>query len=141
MSFFRELLGGLKKEAWIDQAESKMLGVKQFSAQSQRCLHGIIEYGEFGTESSIKDTVERITVFDKARNHADLQRFYFLLSVPKGRDKGIVALQKSGNIGVATQLKKVLGVKFEKAFPEYRLRMKPLTTQALFDRYLEKTVT
>jgi hypothetical protein len=138
LDFFRDSLIALKKTEWVDTEESKMLGVKQYSAHGERCLQGIIEYGDFGTESSIKDSVERTTVFAKARTHADMQRFYFLMSAPKNRNKGVIMLQKSGNIGVATQLKKLLQVGFEAQFPEYRLRIRPLSTQQIFNRYIDR---
>lgn len=47
-------------------------------------------------------------------------------------------LQKSGNIGVATQLKRLFQARFEEQFPEYRLKMRPLSTQQIFDRYVER---
>jgi hypothetical protein len=138
LTFFKESFSLLKGQNWIDTEESKMLGVKQFSAPGDRQFHGIIEYGEYGTESSIKDSVAGKTVFDKARTHADMHRFYFLLSLPTNRTKGVIVLQKSGNIGVATQLKRLLQTRFEQEFPNYRLRMSPLSTQQIFNRYVDR---
>jgi len=137
LDFFRDTLGELKKKEWVDDEENKMLGVRQYSAAGDRRLHGIIEYGEYGTESVIKDAVERKAVFDKARTHADMQRFYFLVSLPKKRTKGILILRKSGNVGIATQLKRVLAAKLETDFPEHRIRFRPLSTQQIFNRCID----
>jgi hypothetical protein len=138
LDFFRDMLGELKKKEWVDEKEHKMLGVRQYSAAGDRQLHGIFEYGEYGTESVIKDAVERKAVFDKARTHADMQRFYFLVSLPKNRTKGILILQKSGNVGIATQLKTVFANKLEIAFPEHRIRLRPLSTQQIFNRCIDR---
>jgi hypothetical protein len=138
LEFFRTTFAELKQEEWVDEKENKMLGVRQYSAAGDRRLHGIIEYGEYGTESVIKDAVKRKAVFDKARTHADMQRFYFLVSLPKNRTKGILLLQKSGNVGIATQLKAVLTARLEAKFPEHRIRFRPLATQQIFNRCIER---
>jgi hypothetical protein len=114
--------------------------LRQFrrNGNNKRVIEGVIEYGEYGSESAIKDTVNHVVVHKKEVTHADMQRFYFLFSLPEQRTKGIMLLQKSGNIGIATQLKGALLASMEAVFPSHSVKFAPLSTQQIFNRYMDR---
>ncbi len=65
-------------------------------------------------------------------------RFYFLLSLPKQRTKGILLIQKIGALGVVTPLKIALQEALAAKCPNYNVHIRQLSTQGVFDRFMDK---
>jgi hypothetical protein len=132
-----QALNGLKSKDAHDQEAKKVLTVADVK-RSQRTLRGILEGGEYGYATTIRDVTARKKVLDKKRDHADMFRFYFLLSLPKQRTKGILLIQKIGALGVVTPLKIALQDALAAKCPGYNVHIRQLSTQGIFDRFLDK---
>jgi hypothetical protein len=66
--------------------------------------------------------------------------FYFLASVPDKRTKGIVILQQTGVMGIATAFREVLQAAALTEFPDYRIHLRNLSSRAVFDKFLSGKV-
>jgi hypothetical protein len=120
-----------------DQGARKVLSVVSVK-RDKRTLCGILEGGEYGLASTIRDVVKRKKVHDKERDHADMFRFYYLLSLPKQRTKGILLIQKIGALGVVTPLKIALQDALSKVCPLYNVHIRQLSTMGIYDRFMDK---
>jgi hypothetical protein len=135
--FLKDQLSRLKGEDEDDQEESRLLSVREVHRPHPRRLNGVLEVGDYGREGVIKHRIERRVVLEKQVDHADMSRYYFLFSIPTGRTKGIVLLQKIGAYGIATAVQKLLVTRFKAEHPDYRLDFKPLSTEGVFDHFME----
>src|ERR1700761_8288978 len=86
LQFFSEVLRKVKREDEHDESAKRVLSLLKVS-RSERTISGIFEVGEYGSESTIKDVVQRKGVHQKQTTHADMMRFYFLVNLPTGRTK------------------------------------------------------
>jgi hypothetical protein len=133
--FFSDLLSGLTKNHNIDELAQKVISLQKSFPQG-RTISGILEAGEYGAESNIKDIQGGTVVHKKAITHADMLRFYFLVSLPSQRTKGILLMQKLGVHGITTLFEKIMEKTFREKHPGLMIDLKPLSTQGVFDHYL-----
>lgn len=135
LPFLTKTLSALKDQDWRDESGEKIFGINKVLC-SERLLSGISETGEYGSGSIIKDVVAGKVVLKKKRIHAEVRPFYYLLSIPKERRKGIILLQTRGALGIATVFRDALNRAFQLEFPDYRIHLRNLTTRAVFDKFL-----
>jgi hypothetical protein len=135
LQFFSEVLRKLKKEDEHDEVAKRVLSLLKMST-SDRTISGIFEVGEYGSESTIRDVLERRIVHQKQITHADMMRFYFLISLPVGRTKGVLLMQKTGVHGIFTAVEKLLMRHMRERHDEFLLELSAMSSQGIFDRYV-----
>ena len=101
-----------------------------------RCLSGIIKTGEYGYESELIKVPEKLLSHKRITDEAEMLPFYFLISLPKGRDEGIVILERFGQKGVRRIFRDSFNKYFSRMYPNYRIEMNPLVTKKLVDYYM-----
>ncbi len=133
--FVRNFLDELHTNDILNEDAQRLVSVRRVTGGG-RTLRGLFESGDYGSESLIKDVGSRAVVHHKARTHADMLPFYYLFSLPKGRTKGILLLQKRGPIGIVTVLRDLLQVALEAEHPNGQIVLSPLSTTGILDQYM-----
>jgi hypothetical protein len=87
-----------------------------------RTICGIIETGEYGSESKLRDADTQQIVHKRKIKEADMLPFYFLFDLPGGSEDGILVLQRTGMFGIRKVLATVIESWFNPKFPDFGLR-------------------
>lgn len=80
----------------INEKKSKVFQLKKYDFDIEDNYYeytGIVESGEYGYSSTIVDLEDNVELLKRKPTHAELLPFFFHLSLPKERDRGIVQLQ------------------------------------------------
>lgn len=104
-----------------------------------RELFGSISTGEWGYESLIQNVETGRKTHQKTTEEAEMIPFYFLVSIPKKSDEGILIFQRFGNKGIRKMFLDDLNGVFGQFYPEYRLEINPLAPGKLIEQYLGGT--
>lgn len=89
----------------IDESHKKSIqfNTKKLSvSEKQNFFSGIIESGDYGTESEIKDMDTGALRYHKRKNDLDVKPFYFLFWLPATANAGFIFLQRTGVFGINT---------------------------------------
>jgi hypothetical protein len=136
LSFLKSLLGGLKSGPHKNDAVTQILRVKELQTES-RTLSGVLETGEYGSESDIFDVMKLKLAHKRTTNEADMLPFYFLIHVPEGPDEAILILEHRGNTGVKDIFYSYIRHKFAEAFPGFELKIGGLMDEKELEKYLD----
>ena len=83
---------------------------------------GIVESGDYGSSSTIKDRKSSQLKYNKTKDDLDIKPFYFLLWFPKAGQIGYLILQRTGVYGIngifSQILSKFISSKFEDTITE-----------------------
>jgi hypothetical protein len=90
-----------------------------------RLLYGVIGNGFYGLDSELVDIKTNKKKYQKQKTDADVMPFYFLISLPKGRDVGVVLFQRIGTHGIQTNFNYFLN-KFFSRYSPYRVFLETL---------------
>lgn len=136
---FDDYLSGLTVRLSHSSAERRLIRVSTLSRdKGKREIEGIIETGEYGFESDFFDVKEQKASYRRKISDAEMLPFYFLLSLPKGRDEGLLVLQRFRNFGI----RKVLLEDFLRFFTElntdYVVNMSPLIPEAVIKSWIDQ---
>ena len=129
IDFLRTFLTALREDTLNDPDGQQVLRVQRLE-QSGRCLYGIIETGEYGTESNLWDVRAQEVVYRRRRGQADMMPFYFQADLPEGPDEGILIVQRMGLFGIRKLLYGALRPAFQRQFEDCDLRLQPVVDQA-----------
>jgi len=141
LELLHPLLSGLQKKASHDKKNRQLLTVEELKAdKNRRTLCGIIETGEYGSRSKLRDSDTEQVVYTKKIKEAEMLPFYFLLDLPKGSEDGILVLQRTGMFGIRKILSDVLDYWFDTEFPDYSLRLYPLADPGELEKYKDGQV-
>ncbi len=106
LSFVQEYFSFVETKLQLDEENKKLIRINNQKIKTvKRQIRGIIETGEYGFESEIIDTKKGTLKYKRAVEDAELLPFYFLISLPKGKDKGIIILQRFGQFGISKILR------------------------------------
>jgi hypothetical protein len=87
----------------IDEAHQKSIQFKSktLTANSAKGIFsGIIESGDYGTESILVNRTTKKQVYTKKRDDIDIKPFYYLIWVPKIDNVAFIMLQRTGIYGI-----------------------------------------
>jgi hypothetical protein len=136
LDFFEKFFGGLKKKAEHDHQSQRVLRVKILKVDDRQ-LSGIIENGEYGSESDLWDVRKESVAYTHKRTEADMFPFYFLIDVPEGTNVGLLVLERRGMQGIRQLLYQAVSSEFEKQFKDYELRVEPLVQGNELAKYVK----
>lgn len=76
--------------------------------------------------------------YKKRVYHADMMPFYFHFDLPQGRDKGLLALQRTGTLGIHSVLSGFLTKEIKKQFPDFILALNLAAGSQVIEQYVRK---
>ena len=134
LDFLKAFFAGLKKKVAHDEDVRQVLRVKTLNAVGRE-ISGIIETGEYGSESELWDVKKESVAHSRTTTEADMLPFYFLADIPDGPDEGLLILERRGMSGIRQLLYHAVSAEFEKKFKEHRLRFDPLVQSKELEKY------
>jgi hypothetical protein len=135
--FVEQTVRELQQTNQADEANLRAITATTYKVD-RRTICGIIEGGDFGNQGTLREITDGKVVHIKEPTHADMSPFYFLISLPKGRTKGILLIQRSGTDGVVTHFRDLLESKVKSKFEDERVHVESFTTRAIIQRYVQE---
>jgi hypothetical protein len=132
--FLNEFFAGLKIKVAHDEDIQQVLRVKTLKVV-KRQLSGIIETGDYGSESELWDVKKQSVAHTRQTTEADMLPFYFLVDIPEGPDEGLLVLERRGMSGIRQILYQAVSFEFDKKFSDHRLRFDPLVQAKELEKY------
>ena len=129
----REILESRKSIAYRKRDAKQALEVLSLNAKN-RYIEGRLHFGDYGTESEIRNLGKWGKVaYKKKVLDVDLRPFYFLFYIPEGKDIGTLILQRTGIVGPLTILAEALSEPFVKRFPDQRIHLNTFIPEQLIE--------
>lgn len=139
LDFVQEFFNFIEVQLSKDEETKKIIRVNnQRVKTNHRQLFGIIETGEYGFESEIIDSKKGTAKYKRTVDDAEMLPFYFLMSLPKGKDVGIILLQRFGLYGISKIFQTSLNKFLKSKNPEITLEFNPLVSTKVVEQYLEE---
>ena len=132
-----EHLSRLQKQICHDKNAKQVLETADVSVD-ERVIEGIVNSGEYGTETTIRDVNTWTVAHHKKRHHAEMLTFFFVFDLPEDEDSGFLLLQRTGLYGILHVLASVLDSEVRHRFPDYRLIVNPIVPSGLLEQYTGK---
>src|SRR6266478_902907 len=141
LELLSKFLSDLQIKASHDKTNRVLLTVEMLKIDEKaRTLCGLIETGEYGSESKLRDVDTQEVVYKKKVKEAAMLPFYFLFDLPEGSEDGILILQRTGMFGIRKILTAVIDFWFDAEFPDYGLRLHPLAEPGDLEKYKDGQV-
>jgi len=140
-SFFSELMTSLSKDMSINEYFKKSLQFKSETSSidsGNRIISGIIDSGDYGTESSIVNQKTKEEVYHKTEEDLEVKPFYFLIHSPKDFDMGFLVLQRLGSFGIQTIFTRTVIDLFKQKYSNYIIEFSPFASKKLAQDLLNK---
>lgn len=96
-------INALEKTAYKETEEKIILKTDEFSSDSSN-IWGFFNYGSYGFERSVIDTIKNIFTKKIAKTESALDKYFFFFYFNQDRKTGYLILQRIGNIGIRTIL-------------------------------------
>lgn len=122
----------------------KSLGISEYDCDpTTRVIKGTFQYGHFGKKANIVNIDDNEINFEKEKEQAVVQPFYFLIEIPKERNEGIIIFQRLGLSGVKTIFHQSINQYVNEYFGvdktnDYTVQIIPLTPKNLLEKYLQE---
>ncbi len=133
----QRILGVLRKKPDNDKESQQTLEVAEIHANGRQ-IYGIIRMGAYGLTMDVRDVRANTLAFKKREYHADMMPFYFHFDLPQGRDKGILAIQRTGIFSIHSALSSFLTKEIKKQFPDLILALNLVATKEVIEQYVGK---
>jgi len=131
-------------EMKVDKAEKKYFRIIRKKDEDVlhakgRCLSGIIESGEFGTEENIVNITSGKTR-KKRVNDALLMPFYFMLQIPENSKVAYLLVERISNVGIFSLLEKRITKAIKEAIgsdaDEFVVNISPLVIRRIMEKHV-----
>jgi hypothetical protein len=129
-----DLLTDLKK-ARNDKEAQHVLEVDRLD-RNGREIYGIIQSGDYGIESVIRDTSTLAVVYKKRTQDVDMMPFYFHFDLPAEGYMGLLVLQRTGIFGIHGALSASLGQGFKRSFADFSLALNLVVPKELIEEFV-----
>lgn len=113
--------------------EDKKLKTIKFSdvSKTKTCIHGWIDYGDFGVKGRVVDINTAETKYKKRTHDSDVKQHYFNFTFSPGSKVGLLVLHQIQGNGVKTLLSDLLSDELEKKTKGLKPRIAPLADAKL----------
>jgi hypothetical protein len=138
--FLWQQVNALSKTVSNDKEAKHVLEAEELSTADRR-IGGILNSGEYGIETLIRDVNTWNIALKKKKHHAEMLPFYFLFDIPENRDLGFLLLQRTGVYGIRHILSASLDKSFQKSHAEYRLAINPVVPEGAIEQYVGTNAT
>jgi hypothetical protein len=127
----RDILQARRAEVYRKKDTQQVLQVAKVNA-SKRQIEGLVEVGQYGSESEIRnlDRWKEVS-YKKVIRDVDLQPFYFLFDIPEGKNLGILLVQRTGIDSPQGILDEALHESFVHGHPDHRLKISQIVPEKL----------
>jgi len=132
-----EELARLQKHASHNKDAKQVLETEDIELD-ERIIEGVVNSGEYGTETTIRDVNTWTVAHQKKRHHAEMLPFFFVFDLPADEDSGFLLLQRTGLFGILHVLTSVLEKEIRRRFPGYVLVVNPVVPSGLLEQYTGK---
>lgn len=131
-------------ETKVDNAEKKYFRIikkkgEDVFYEKGRCLSGIIESGEFGTEENIVN-IKSGKTRKKRVNDALLMPFYFMFQIPENSRVAYLLVERISNIGIYSILEKRIIKAIKDAIgaeaDDYIVNISPLAIRRIMEKHV-----
>lgn len=102
-----------------------------------RIISGILESGDYGVESKIKDK-EGKQKYLKAPDELDIKPFYFLIWVPNSTNVGIFITQRLGVFGIHGMFTTHFSGFFKEKYPDLMVDFSAYVSKEIARKFIEK---
>ena len=107
-------------------------------SKATNSITGLAHAGDYGFSNKLIDIADGKTTYKKRKTDASMVPFFFEWYLPAKHRKGILLSQRIGQSGVRTALTTIISAEFEKAFPGYKIEIRPLMPEAAIKALLKK---
>jgi len=125
----------LKTNPIKDENQKIHLGVSELKVYN-RLITGTIDSGVYGLAGKLVDTETNAVSYEKKVTDADVFPFFFLLSVPEGKNEALLILGRVGTTGIRKQLGKSFGKHFSAMFSEFTVVLNTLVPDKVVQQIL-----
>lgn len=133
----KNYLNRLQHNLSNDHGEKILMRVTNYNTYNRKC-DGIIETGIYGYESDLYD-IETDTISHRKKvNEAEMLPFYFLISLPKNANEGIILFQRFGKFGIRTVFSRDFRNYFASQVKNFSVEINPLVPETLVKYYIEE---
>ncbi len=137
LSFVQEYFQFIETTLSNDVENRKVLRVNNSTIKSiKRQLTGIIQTGEYGYESEIIDKEKGKLKYKRTVDDAEMLPFYFIMTLPKKQDKGIVILQRFGLFGMSKIFRQSLNGFLKAKNPNLSVEFNPLVSSEVVRQFI-----
>jgi hypothetical protein len=141
LKFFEKFIKSFSSDISIDDKQKKSLQFvsEHISVKSvDRMISGIVESGDYGTESKIVSSISKKTAYNKKDSDLDIKPFYFLIHAPKGQDTGLMILQRIGGFGINGILTRHICDFFSEDYADFICEFSPFLSKSLANELIAK---
>ncbi|HRG69311.1 MAG TPA: hypothetical protein PLS73_10710 [Saprospiraceae bacterium] len=141
LDFFKKYIEINKKDFMINETQKKSLQFQDGNIRinsAKRMISGIIESGDYGVESRIVNRKTKKEKYKKEVDDLDIKPFYFLVLAEKGRNLGLIVLQRLGGYGINTIFTNQFAEHFKKEFEDYLVEFSPFVSKALANKFIDE---
>jgi hypothetical protein len=104
---------------------------------AKRKIEGILEVGNFGYGSSLRDIRTGDENYKRKVSDAEMIPLYFSIWLPADETRGILALQYFGEVGGKSGLQDLIETSIHKKFDEFTLRIRKLVSEKFIKNAIE----
>lgn len=139
---FNNFLNSLSSNAVINDYEKNILQATSIDTdKNQRLITGTIDSGVYGINSKLIDINTRKTSYIRNEYDAETLPFYFMVTLPKGRDEGILLLESIGRYEMKRSLVKTFGDYMTKKHPDLSFEICKLIPGGMIEKLLSQSRT
>lgn len=123
----------------IDQRRQKSFQFKNNTLKAdldKGIFSGIIESGDYGTESTLKHVETHEYVYTKKKYHLDIKPFFYLIFIPKDTNVSFIILQRTGVYGIKSLFTSILKDFIVSKQPSLVVEFSPFLSKDLAKIYL-----
>ena len=132
----------MKKFAEYNEKSNQKIISVEFSDSNakDRMIYGRLDYGPYGKAHKAKNTEndeeEPVPITKKT---AVTNPYYFLLVLPEEKERGILILERKGNVGIKNTFEKWLKeTVFKDVLFDYKLEIEPYLPKKVWNTYFDK---
>ncbi len=142
LDIFNNFLNTLSNNAAIDNNQKNILQATNIDVDNnQRIITGTIDSGVYGINSTLINIKTSQTSYIRNELDAETLPFYFMVSLPKGRDEGILLLESIGRHKIKRPIAKTLGDYMTKNHPDLSFEICKLIPGEMIKKLLSESRT
>jgi hypothetical protein len=123
----------------VDESKQKSMQFqsKTLTKNSAKGIYsGIIESGDYGTESTLVNRKTKKVVFTKKKDDLDIKPFYYLIWLPKDKNIAFIMLQRTGIYGINSIFTNTFREFVESKIDQMIVDFSPFVSKQLAKKYL-----
>ncbi len=126
-----------EKSIVLDEKKQKMIMLVPDSLKLMgRTVCALVETGDYGFESNIKDITTGKIKYTKTKNDADVLPFFIMFYIPQDMTSAIMISQRYRQYGATSIVVDTIKKKFKEDFPDSLIEISALKSTKLSDKFM-----